>query len=406
MNTIRANNVAEFLSRLGDKGVHEVDVEGTPLQLYLTDIDRHAQYILVGFHGLVSRTKVTPPVFYFRGVADAAQVGLISISDPSLRLSQELNLSWYLWNRVDANIAAKIAHLLDAVVESTGKRLILAGGSGGGFACMNVHNHMRHADQALSFAWNPQTDITQYNAAHLKRYFRVCFDAGSDFSIQQIRLALERSGVPYKLGDNNIHRQLIFINGYDHSHLRKHVRRYLKQAAANIVIGNWGDGHVQPDKDAIIEVIRALSCDLQLTDIVARHQTAHPPVLDFRTHNDALAHQLACRATVISMTSSRKMLRISTNIRSLYMGYQLIYRLRSANGQSLFDSGYLMGADTCDAYLELTDGQLRVLQTANIEVYVEDVLGLSRQFTYSLKQVKAMRKARNISESGSTGRSS
>ncbi|WEI19351.1 hypothetical protein PY247_04980 [Acinetobacter proteolyticus] len=56
---------------------------------------------------------------------------LISISDPSLSLSNDLTLAWYAGNHLERNLPEKISVLLDQIFEKLQIKPILIGGSGG-----------------------------------------------------------------------------------------------------------------------------------------------------------------------------------------------------------------------------------------------------------------------------------
>lgn len=121
-----------FIDKINIEGLHEIQKQENPYHLFVQDFSINNEYILIGLHGAIERVKVNPPAIFFRGVAKKAGIGLISIADPSINLSKQLNLGWYLGNKINGNVTKDIAALLDTIIESTGKKLILAGGSGGG----------------------------------------------------------------------------------------------------------------------------------------------------------------------------------------------------------------------------------------------------------------------------------
>lgn len=389
----------EFVEKLATSGFHEIGDKEAPYHIQVESLSRHPEYILVGFHGLIHRTKTPPPVFHFRSVAAQAGLGLIAISDPSLNLSSHLNLSWYLWNKRHGNITSAIAKLLDKIIERTGKKLILAGGSGGGFAALNIHNHMQRSDHAVSFVWNPRTDVTQYKWPHLKRYYKLCIDESVPRDTKSILKELESRGISYRLAEKNQQRQLIFINGYDHSHLRKHIRRFIKSNDRHILVGDWGNGHTPPSKATIISVIRDISHDRQPAEIIQKNRPTTKQILDKSFNWDYLKETLRCRVTIIDSNTEYATVILSANLRHYFIGYQLLYRIRAASGKVLYDSGYLYGADMCEVYLELTSAQVRQVERGRLEACIEDIQGHLEIFSYRIKDLSAKRSSSRFVES-------
>src|SRR5690554_6790937 len=82
------------------------------------------------------------PFFSFSGIASEIRIPLISFSDPSLMLNADLRLGWHLGNYLIPDYKDKVARFLDALSVSLDKKIILAGGSGGGFAALNISNLM------------------------------------------------------------------------------------------------------------------------------------------------------------------------------------------------------------------------------------------------------------------------
>lgn len=126
----------------------------------------------VVFHGAVRPGIDTYP--RFDRIATLGQNGeaFLSFADPTLMISDEVSLAWYLGNR-DWDPVEDIVALIRAVSASSGATEVnLIGGSGGGFAAMRVGAQL---DDCLVFVFNPQTVIANYNKRLVEKYMTAAF---------------------------------------------------------------------------------------------------------------------------------------------------------------------------------------------------------------------------------------
>lgn len=106
------------------------------------------------------RTKSAAPFFCGVGLSASLNVPLLTISDPTLVLSDKLTRGWYAGNQYITDVFSSIAHAVDSLAERTGRHPVIIGGSGGGFAAIQTVTRMKGA--ATCIAWNPQTAISNY----------------------------------------------------------------------------------------------------------------------------------------------------------------------------------------------------------------------------------------------------
>ena len=276
---------------------------------------------------------------------------------------------------MDGNIIQKIAETLDDVIERTGKKLLLAGGSGGGFAALNIHAHMNHRNRVRSFAWNPQTDITKYNNSVLRKYFTECFDPDIE-EISAITEYFKAGGYPYLLEKRKDLEQIILINGHDPGHLRNHVRRFFPEDADDsngVFVGDWGIGHVPPGADVIVDVIKGMASGLPVADILSKLAPPKNPALTFSLHKDLLDRVLDFRVAVL--TGHEGMIAvIKSNLYEHFCGYQVRVKLK-LRGAIAFDSGYLLGQDMSEVYIDLGKSGLADVNQSIISYMIEDLEG-------------------------------
>lgn len=349
------------------------------MSIYLLDYTEHLR-----------EAKLFHLLFSLGGVAQKLGVGLISISDPSINISEKLHLGWYLGNNINKNITTEIALLLDNLIEKTGKKLILTGGSGGGFAALNIHSHMRLAKYAKSFVWNPQTDITKYNMPAIKRYFNVCVDEKDELTLKSIEQRLIEKKIPYKVEQRVDLEQLIFINGYDHAHLRKHVRSYinnLDEKKFRVFVGNWGYGHTQPPQQVIVNVINAIVQNKTLDEIIHSLEKPRKPILDFSKNIEKLDFILDCRVSIIRV-SPKRLICIKSNIYDHFIGFQTRISIKDKQNKIVYKSDYLLGANICELYFNSSVENIRKLSGGFIELCVEDIKGVEKIYTYDFDKIK------------------
>lgn len=124
-------------SSLQNKGLHSFNLGPLVLPAYIDPLP--GRVLTVMFHGAINRTKSKLPVFQSMTRQRELSVGpIFAISDPTLDLGSQLRLGWYLGvGELDltlflADLVRSVASKLDV------DHVILQGGSGGGFAAMQV----------------------------------------------------------------------------------------------------------------------------------------------------------------------------------------------------------------------------------------------------------------------------
>lgn len=381
----------DFLTEISNSGIHEVRESSNPYHILIDGLSRDNNYILVGFSGAVSnRSKTIPPYFSFRNVAIKADIGLIAFSDPSLNLHNELNLAWYAQNHINGNIAEKIASILDEIVFRTGKKLILAGGSGGGFAALNIHAKMKLAKMAKAFVWNPQTDITKYLEFFVKRYYSHAFNKESTVTLSEVEKYFIENEIPFHVEKNIGLEQLVFINGYDPGHIRKHVRKltnsYQPDDQNRIFMGNWGNGHVQPPNHIIVSVINSISKGLGFDQIISLMPQEKKECLNIGRHQKFLVEKLFANVILIDGLENETLAIIRCNLFDIFMGYNIRYKI-TFNGKILFHSDYLPGESRAEQIFKIKIGHMEDFLASELHIYIEDIYGASINHKFLVNQI-------------------
>lgn len=242
-------------------------------RLDLEFVRRGSDTLMVVLGGARSRRAPQPaPFFSGRRLGAGTGLSTLVISDPALHLSDGLLLGWYA-GTARTPLEADLPRVVEALFAGSGaRRLMLVGGSGGGFAALKLAAALTEAGiEVLALVWNAQTTIRRYKASARRDYARLAWgraegeeDAFLD-SDPRFRLApwSGRFGLVYL---QNVH---------DDLHLTQHLPRYLPGAVGKIDapntgvvplgdngglwLENFGLGHQPPEKAVVGAVVRRLA---------------------------------------------------------------------------------------------------------------------------------------------------
>ncbi|MFH7587459.1 hypothetical protein [Oceanimonas smirnovii] len=261
-------------------GFTRVSVGNEHIDILVDGIERlnTERGILVCFTGAVpKRENKSAPFFSGLNIAKNLNAPLISISDPSLARSKKLALAWYAGNENIKDLPFKIAKILDHISSTLKTKLVLFGGSGGGFAVLSVIEKMTH--EAYGAVWNPQTSITRYNKKKaVLNYMETCFSGFIKNS--NIYTYLENLSISHDLtrsykpnNSANTNKSILYLqNQGDIPHVERHALPFMSALSAKKECENifstsngvffwfnyWGDGHLVPCQKVIKYVLGGL----------------------------------------------------------------------------------------------------------------------------------------------------
>jgi hypothetical protein len=259
------------------EGIHRFALPaGHTLDLLLDGLDRlhSANTLLVCFGVTLGRAQRTAPFLFGQGVGVALGRPVLCVSDPVVTHSPTLALGWYAGYLGCTDLPLRIAELLDDLAARLAVRLLLFGGSGGGFGALAVLGHLRSPASAL--VWNSQTAIGRYYLDWVQDYLDEAFRdeprvAGG------LNSRLNSSGIQHSLLDGPPrffkHPCLYLQNRSDTHHVEQHARPYAVLARAQRVgqaafagdgesafwFGDWGPDHVPPPPEVLHLAIDRLS---------------------------------------------------------------------------------------------------------------------------------------------------
>lgn len=251
----------------------------------LAELPATDRVILVAFNGAVThRQGKKAPFFSGAGIARATGLPLIAISDPTLALDGEIPLAWYAGNQWMPDFPRRLADVLHKIAARLNSRLLLFGGSGGGFAALQLASMI--GSRATAFVWNPQTKISDYVAAVAGQYIATAFPEASDRVDSvlaspaaeipvKLKVLLDELGVPYNVqGTPDNGHGLLYIQNFTDWHLSKHAVPYMRHLELEradgailrggnprhaVWIGQWGHGHEPAPKEVIIAALQGLA---------------------------------------------------------------------------------------------------------------------------------------------------
>ncbi|MGP5254614.1 heparinase II/III domain-containing protein [Glutamicibacter ardleyensis] len=214
--------------------------------------------LTVMFHGAVDRAKTTLPLFQRLRFQKTLNAGpTVCFSDPTLDLSSDLRLGWYLGTERVA-LANEIATATKMLVKSLGcTDVVFQGGSGGGFAALQVG--ARYPGSHV-VAQNPQTDVREYIKTHARNALIAAY---GDPEIGEQHQFLDRIDVMYALRtlDPNMSVTLVMNKG-DVFHETKHAAplRHVVTDLPGVSIDNinldLGPGHKGLSNEQYVDVMK------------------------------------------------------------------------------------------------------------------------------------------------------
>lgn len=240
--------------------------------------------VLVCLSGAVTkREQKQAPFFSGLNIADKLNMPIISISDPSLAISNNISLGWYAGNETLKELPQTIASILSLISKKLDTKMIFFGGSGGGFASLSIIHYM--TEEARGLIWNPQTSISKYYKSYVANYIREAFPKRIIHA--NLYMTLEKIGIIHDLNkvyseSKNKEAKILYLqNSTDIFHVNQHmyplinatnankVNNYVYSSSVGIIfcMKNWGEGHISPNTDKIIEVLSKIIADNDILEI-------------------------------------------------------------------------------------------------------------------------------------------
>ncbi len=288
----------------------------------LQTTQNEAPVLLVSFNGAIAgRQKYTAPFFSGSGMAKRLELPVLAFADPAITRDKTLSLGWYAGFEDYPQLIEDIAAIVDWVAEHYNARLVVFGGSGGGFATLNVLSLIKA--QASAFIWNPQTSISEYAPSLVERYLKSAFPQAffstltADAKMNNVffRSVLNKVGITYDLTQAvySENKQILYIQNSSDQHVLNHAGPFMSHGEwlrqsdrvftsatkqTTLWFGLWGEGHATPEADVIYSVLQQMVLQQPLTDIAdyldQEHNTLDTKFCAFNVDKVTPKIELAC----------------------------------------------------------------------------------------------------------------
>lgn len=270
--------------------------------------DLPGNVILVNLSGAVgSRNGKKAPFFSRLGIARSLNLPFVAVADPTLALDPNLPLAWYAGSEDMPDLPMRLARVLDGLARQHQARLIIFGGSGGGFAGLMMATLLEC--EATVVVWNPQTAIADYLPRFVCQYVESAFPrlgvttsrilAGSAVEQgKELREVLDAAKIKHnvrgiKLGSRI---DVLYLQNQSDWHVVRHAVPYLikglwhriGQASfaeqvdkqIGIFFGQWGAGHAGPPKAVLEVILRKLADGESTIEVIQQLDAGLPGLCD------------------------------------------------------------------------------------------------------------------------------
>lgn len=217
-------------------------------------LNRDASTTVVCFHAALSPSGTSAyPLFSALRMTAELDANILCVSDPILE--RGLSLGWYAGaasQPLQRDLPNVIRHFLSRY--DSDHHLVFFGSSGGGFASL-FYSHGFPGSSVL--AMNAQTNIAEYTPSVVTSYLNEAWSVNDieDAPITYNLTEVYRDGFPNKV---------YFVqNLFDAHHRDRHIARWMRgipdhSPNMNLLMDNWGSGHVPPPAGLIQDCLEAV----------------------------------------------------------------------------------------------------------------------------------------------------
>lgn len=270
------SSIEEYVSK-PETGWSHISIDENIIEIFSKNINTfNCDCLIICFSAAVpSRENKKPPFFSGLKISDTLNYPLIAISDPSLAMNEKVSLGWYAGNSNQPNFQKVIRKFIDSITEVVKGKVIVIGGSGGGFAGLAT-NFFDEPSKFNTIVWNPQVSITDYYSSFVERYTKFCWNFSSSNYPLDVISKFNELGIIHDLRNHEFKTEakIVYLqNISDSSHYQKHCMSFVsalsmeekdnegyinifKKNHLEVKIGNWGQGHVSPSDEILSKEIR------------------------------------------------------------------------------------------------------------------------------------------------------
>lgn len=228
-----------------------------------------SSHILVCFTGAVTnRSEKNGPFYSGMGIASELHIPTVMVADTSVTFNNN-SLAWYAGSKDFLNFQNEISQLLNKFGLEFDKKIIILGGSGGGFA--GIACSLSLDIEAFVISMNPQTNIDNYYTKYVNDYLEKSFESLSKINFKGF---FEKNNIVYDITKAKISKtvKILYLqNLSDSHHIDYHFSPFISDLALfpvgdnsylynniGFYLGEWGHGHIPPSKKIIISIINLI----------------------------------------------------------------------------------------------------------------------------------------------------
>lgn len=275
-------------------------------------------------------------------------VPFISISDPSLQLSKELNLAWYNGNSEVPDLLLIMSRFFDKLIMAFDSnqpiKVILVGGSGGGYAILKILSKLQLPNHVKAIIWNPQFSIIEYNLDAVRRYIYYCFEflkQKIDRNKYELKELMLNNHIEVEVAGKVKSETVLLFNNKDQKHIFSHFKEYFVSnyndediicrngifnfGGVKLLFNDWGEGHAAPAREDIKDIVIAYMESTENVDQILFKKTAGklPVLTNEYLNKDSYQYFQSLLKTRIDNNK----LHISFPIDKVFSVYNLVYYL-------------------------------------------------------------------------------
>jgi len=233
---------------------------------------------IVCFSGALTEQTalMQPPYFFGVGISDGSNLPLISISDPTLALSDNLRLAWYAGNESERSLQVLISIIIDCICSAHKFQPIFVGGSGGGFAAL-VQSFLSKRE-SIALVWNPQTAIGKYELNPVLDFLDTAFPKAMnkfrtrlDIDKETLNKHLNETGIIHNICNKNLAHKIIYLQNKNDWHVLEHLNPFFRdkkisrlgknsflcEEKIGLHFGDWGPCHEGPPTNIIVDLLNS-----------------------------------------------------------------------------------------------------------------------------------------------------
>jgi hypothetical protein len=260
----RSGSPSEILSEPLVDGIYEVHFGQNILYMRVKNcqyIDNYESLLFCLNAAVSARNRKKPPYFSGNKLSDSLKCCIISFSDPSTHL-KNIDLGWYIGNEDWLSFQQDLSLFIEQCSLVLKKKIILFGGSGGGFASIALS--LKIKNDVMSISMNPQLNISAYPSAN--KYSTNAFPSSNISDVKTFNINLkewleffDKNQLITSIMENDLNQDcdyLLLQSWNDTHHLRRHAPQLIPQildlslsnfygTSKNLsyFFGPWGDRH-------------------------------------------------------------------------------------------------------------------------------------------------------------------